>query len=342
MATCMSRLVLSQISRTATGLLYRRRVWLALLALLLLLFTVRGVEWTAVFTSFQQLHIWQLFVLLAANLLVLGLQYGRWAIILHTQHHPIPFLNICQIGLAGHAVSYFTPGPQMGGEPVQIYLLHTRHAVPLTTATASVTIDKMLMVLTNFCFLLAGIWVVVQSQLFSAAVTTRLTLVGISLLCLPLSFLVAWWRGYLLLSNLTRYVNKFIHLKRLEKWQQAIVLTEEKIITFYRQHTGRFFIALLLSVCGWLTLAAEYWLMASFIGLTMTLTETIFMLTAVRLAILLPFPGGIGSIEASHLLVLELLGLPAASGIALSFLIHGRDLFFALIGLCWNRSLFWR
>jgi len=54
---------------------------------------------------------------------------------------------------------------------------------------------------------------------------------------------------------------------------------------------------------------------------------------AARLAILLPFPGGLGALEASQVIVLSGLGYTPAQGAALALLIRARDLVFGGAGL---------
>ncbi|MCB0036403.1 MAG: flippase-like domain-containing protein, partial [Anaerolineales bacterium] len=116
----------------------------------------------------------------------------------------------------------------------------------------------------------------------------------------------------------------------------AIGRVEGEIITFFREHPLSFMVAFTLSLLSWVAMAAEYWLMAYFIGLRMTPWQAVTLLTAVRLAFLMPFPGAVGTLEAAQVWALEAMGLPAALGISLSLLIRGRDLSLALIGLWWS------
>ncbi len=73
--------------------------------------------------------------------------------------------------------------------------------------------------------------------------------------------------------------------------------------------------------------------MVYFLGLRLTPLEAVTLLTAVRLAHLLPMPGAIGTLEASQVVALEMLGLNTAVGLSLSLLIRLRDVGLALIGV---------
>ena len=106
--------------------------------------------------------------LVALNALVLWTLMLRWWLFLRAQGVRISQLRLLGYRLAGFAISYFTPGPQIGGEPLQIYLLARRRAahppVPAATATASITLDKLLEFSTNFALLLMGALFLLQRQ----------------------------------------------------------------------------------------------------------------------------------------------------------------------------------
>ncbi|MCP5098408.1 MAG: hypothetical protein GY943_22895, partial [Chloroflexi bacterium] len=99
---------------------------------------------------------------------------------------------------------------------------------------------------------------------------------------------------------------------------------------------GAFWGAFAISVVGWLLLIAEYWLMLRFLGLMMTPLQAIALITAARIAILLPLPGGLGTLEASQVLALGAMGEPTAVGISISLLIRVRDVALGLLGLWWG------
>jgi len=74
-------------------------------------------------------------------------------------------------------------------------------------------------------------------------------------------------------------------------------------------------------------------------GLALGFRQVISVITAARLAILLPMPGGLGTLEAAMVLVTVALGQGAAAGAGLSLLIRVRDIIFGLIGLWLGRRL---
>jgi uncharacterized membrane protein YbhN (UPF0104 family) len=67
--------------------------------------------------------------------------------------------------------------------------------------------------------------------------------------------------------------------------------------------------------------------------------QTIIVLTAARLAFLSPSPGGLGTLEASQVLAMQVLGVDPALGISMSLLIRARDITFGGLGIWWGSIL---
>lgn len=78
---------------------------------------------------------------------------------------------------------------------------------------------------------------------------------------------------------------------------------------------------------------AEYYIMLRFLGIAASAWELLAMLTAARLAILLPFPGGLGALELGQLLAFDVLGFSPEVGVAVALMIRARDVLLACLGL---------
>ena len=298
--------------------------WLGL-AVLLLAVTLRTVSLADMLAALAQLRPWQIGVLVLANGAVLLFWYARWAVILQALGYRRPLRRLGRYILAAYAVSYFTPGPHTGGEPVQAYLLHRDESVPLPTAVASVALDKTLAFLTSFSMLLLGIFFVLEGSLLAGQLGQMALAVGLVLLALPALLLVVWVLGY-------RPLTAVFALRWLGRWQAAVAETETQIGAFCRRQPRALLMAAFFSTLSWLFLMAEYGLMAYFLGLRMTPLEALTLFTAVRLAHLLPMPGALGTLEAAQVLALEMMGLNPAVGLSLSLLIRLRDVGLALLG----------
>ena len=90
------------------------------IAPLLLAWVLRAVPLEEALAILRQISLAELLALALLNGLVLLSFSGRWWIILRSQGHRIPYLRLVGYRLAAFGVTYFTPGPQFGGEPVQV------------------------------------------------------------------------------------------------------------------------------------------------------------------------------------------------------------------------------
>ena len=308
-------------------------------ALVLFLWVLNAVPLTETWAVLNRLTLGQIVVLVLLNALVLLALNGRWWLILHGLGYGIPFLRLMAHRLAAFGVSYMTPGPHFGGEPVQVLLVEREHSVPRPAAVAAVTLDKTLEMLVNFTFLAAGVAIILDGRILRQVVQSEAAWLALLFLAFPAAFLLTIWLGYHPLSSPLSLLTRLPLLKGNPIYQavyQALLDSEAQATRFCRQAPLALAQAWGVSVIGWLVLIGEYWLMLSFLGLRLTPVQTVAMLTAARVAILLPLPGALGTLEASQVLVLGLMGINPAAGIGITLLIRTRDVLLAGFGLWWG------
>lgn len=330
-------------SPTLPSLMPRRPLRLALwlLALLALAWVLRAVPLREIVAVLRGLAWWQIGILALVNCLIILLLSGRWWVALRALGCRVAYLAVAGYRTAAFAVTYFTPGPQFGGEPVQVALVKKRHEVTTATATAAVVIDKTLELLINFSFLFLGVLVVMRLGL--PWPLGRVTLVGLSLalLFLPAGYLLALMLGSRPLTTLLAVRPSASRSLRYRRLYELVQATETQVGDFCRYRPASLSLALFISLAAWSAMVVEYWLAARFLGLKWTLPEAIAALTAARFAYLLPLPGGLGALEASQAFAAAALGDDPAAGAALALLIRGRDVITALVGL-WLGSRYTR
>ncbi len=314
----------------------RTLMWLAALALLI--GVLQTVSLAKVGTVLGRLGIGAALALVMANGLALVTMTGRWWLLLRLEGYSIPYLTMVGYRLAAFGVSYFTPGPQFGGEPLQVYLVRRHHRVPTETAIAAVTLDKLLELLVNFSFLAGGAGLIARQQLVATPVAGVLVAFSVSLLALPIGLMAMLASGQRPLACLLRLVQPFFG-RWPQRFETALVITraaENQTTAFYRQHPGGLVLALTASTVSWAVLVGEYWLMLQLLGAELTLLQTLAALTAARLAILFPLPGGLGVLEASQVVAMTVLGLDPAIGLSAGALIRLRDVLLGGLGLWWG------
>ena len=314
--------------------------WLA--AGILLLWVLRSVPLRDTWDTLRQLTLRQAAALMVLNGLVLAALNGRWWLILRGQGHRIPFLALFGYRLAAFGLSYYTPGPHFGGEPLQVYLVEKGHDTPRAAAVAAMTLDKSLELLVNFTFLLVGVLVILQGQILGVG-GGETAVIALLLLLLPLGYLLAIWFNWQPVSHWMQAILRLPIWKRRPQWQKkvqngmiAMQAGEIDAHLFCRRAPGFLLLALLITLLSWGLMIAEFWLMVSFLGIRLSAVQLVTALAAARFAILLLLPGSLGVLEASQAFAFGALGLNPAVGVGVSLLIRARDVILGGIGLWWG------
>lgn len=319
----------------------RRLFTLMLLPVTVLLvwLAVRGLNWRDTLHALTRLTPLELLVLAALNLLILLLNSTRWKILLSAQGWHISLRSIFGYRLAAFGVNYFTPGPQFGGEPLQVRLLQTRHNLPLPHALAVVSLDKLLELLVNFTFLALGLIGIALSGLNPSQANLPLLPPVLGLLALPGGYLLLLTRGAMPLATVAQrwlIPARAAHLQNVGR----ILLSSERSAAALCTHSPRRVTAALgVSLLAWWLLILEYALTLRFLGALLSPLEMIAALTAARLAFLTPMPAGLGALEAGQVWAAGALGLNPAIGLSAALLIRVRDLLLGGLGLLWGAWL---
>jgi uncharacterized membrane protein YbhN (UPF0104 family) len=197
----------------------------------------------------------------------------------------------------------------------------------------------LLELLSNFAFLVMGVAIILQWQVFPGIVGQKTILFALLLPTLIIGFLVAIWAGRHPVSGLWQVVGQFFTGKRVRlagsvsSIYQTIKNSEDQAAHFCQQYPLIMGQAMAVSGIIWISIIGEYWLATYILGLQLTPIQIISLLTATRIAFLLPLPGGLGALEAGQVLAFSAMGLDPTIGISLSLLIRARDIVVGGIGL---------
>lgn len=309
------------------------RLLLVVLSLSFLLWwALRNVPLQDIWQTLIGLHLWQIVLLLGINAVVITLITARWWLIARAGPEEIPFLPLVWNRLAVFGLSYFTPGPQVGGEPLQVIYLQRNHNFTYEQATSTVLMDKLVEFLVNFLLLTVGIWAVVEAGLLVASESISfLGLVGLGVLLVwPAVHLALLYRNIL---PITRSVKAIPFLDQRSKVVKLVLGSEALAAEFCQQHTSALFASIGVSVLSVAGILAEYALMAMFLGIDLSPVEMFAALSFLQLAFLVPLPGGLGAMEASQVFALGVFGHPAAAAISLTLLQRARDFLNGGVGL---------
>lgn len=267
---------------------------------------------------------WSAWLLL--NCLIIILLSWRWLVLVRAAKLDISLLQLVRIRQAGQLVSFVTPGPQFGGEPFQVYWLWRKFALPAYGALLAVGLDRFYEFWVNFAILLLAVMMLLASSSvdFVDWQAVAAALFGLLLLMAGFVwFLIAYpelvrrlisrlsdrWRAHASIGEAEAHWSQFNDLLR-------------RIVSRRRPELA---IALFLSLLAWAGMILEFWLLLYFVDVPMTPTNFIFVFTVVRLAFLMPLPGGIGSVEAALFWAFQALALPLPAAAALILLMRLRD-----------------
>ena len=294
----------------------------------LLYFALRNAPLTEIVRTLQHLQLWQIGILFAINSLIYALITLRWWIIVRADAKAVPYFPLLAVRIAVFGISYFTFGPQVGGEPLQVLYLQRKYGLNYTRATASVFMDKLLEFLANFFLLAVGLTSIFQAGIISRnGSNSFVSLSGFVILFLwPPLHIILMMRGIYPMSVVLRHISK-------NKFARFISASERMAGTFCRRHLSSLLSAIAVSLIAVICMVSEYFLITTFLHIDLTFSQTIAAWTAGWLAFLVPVPGGLGALEASQVFALGTFGISAASAISVTFLIRGRDLLIGGLGL---------
>jgi len=304
------------VSRRSLWLLLPLAVGLALVAWLLATVDLRAT--LEVLAHVSAAGLAALVVLSAVTHLVLA---DRLALCLNAGGDKVSRLTLVGQRLAAFAVSYATPGPQVGGESLQALLL-ARAGVPLARGAAALIADRTLESATT-----AAVLSTLAALAWARGVVPPVTLVALAPLWLVLAGgAAAYAAGARPLAALARRGWLPVALAR------TLAEAETNTVTLVADTPGLWPRAVVRSLAGWSLAWLEVWLVATSLGVTLGGLEAATVLAAARLAILLPLPAGLGAFEAAHVVAFEALGLGAGPGLAFAAVVRGRDVLAACVG----------
>lgn len=308
-----------------------------LIALGLAAWTLAQLPLADITNSIGSLSTLQWIFWLGLNALIIFVLGLRWQLLTHALATPVNLLKLLLIRQAGQTVSFITPGPQFGGEPLQIYWLY-KYGLPLRKAFLSLGLDRFLELWINFSVLLLAVLLLVAGVGHNdgnSAITDWRTALLPLLIFLGLLFALAWLlvkQPQWINNRLERVAERWQHNHRLSSINQHWQSLGNDLRTALRTQKIHFLLAILLSVLGWVGLLGELYLILHFVGIEASLYSFLIILVAIRMALLLPMPGGVGTLEASVLWSFHTLGLPASAALGLIALMRVRDAIVLVIG----------
>jgi uncharacterized protein (TIRG00374 family) len=308
------------------------RVTVLFLVALLLWWALRKAPLPEIWTAIRQLRLWQVAVILALNGFFYILATLRWWTIIHADFKQVPFFPLLGVRISVFGVSYFTLGPQVGGEPLQVFALQRRYGLTYTHATATVLMDKILEFLVDFLLLAIGLTAILRVGVLAK---NGWEFSGDLLL---LAFLVLWppLHIYLLFSHhypITALVHRIPFIKKNSRPVRFLRLAEQLAGRFCQRHPRRLLVASGFSILAGSGMLIDYALMTTFLNIPLPFWKMTAGWMMGWISLLMPLPGGLGALEASQVYTLGKFGFTAAAALSLTLVMRGRDILIGGLGL---------
>ena len=269
--------------------------------------------------------------LFLVNLVILFLAVKRWQIISQIFGVEISFARLFIIRQAGSTFSFVTPGPQFGGEPLQALWLNRDQGIPLDNTIASIGADRFIEIFINFSFLFLGILLVIQGNI-EADLSSAGFFVSLSLICLITLLSLLFYKHRFIVSSLFS-LYRLVFQKTSDKDQEQRITTSISVIfSMIEKEKLKVSFAIVIGAFGWLALIFELYLMMRALNLTPDLYEIVFVMLGIRIALLMPIPGGVGTIETSLIWSFGILGLSLVGAAGVIALNRIRDLIILALG----------
>jgi len=278
------------------------------------------------------------FILFIINVAILFSAAVRWKVLASIFDADLSLADLFKIRQAGSTISFVTPGPQFGGEPLQVYWLHQKYGVPIDIALTTLGSDRLLETIINLFVLVIGIAFVIGTGIdadFSKALLVTSITLAILIMLTILILKKPRWLAKIFGFLSSRLKKKIPYLENYHEISKTI----DRLLTQVKKNQSSVFLASILGLAGWFLLMLELYFMMKILNLTPNFYDIIFIMVGIRLALLMPIPGGVGTVEASLLWSFSILNLSAAGAGGLIALSRFRDIMILIVGMVFLSDL---
>ncbi|HVN75935.1 MAG TPA: lysylphosphatidylglycerol synthase transmembrane domain-containing protein [Thermoanaerobaculaceae bacterium] len=269
-----------------------------------------------------------------------AVQAARWSAFVPAGGRGVSWSALLRYRLAGWGVNYVTPGVQVGGEVLRVAALERVHGVARGGAITSVLLDKLVEVTTSVTVLVLGLAANGGLRFLRAGRIGPAVFLWAAALVATAATVVAVASGRRPFSRGVAFVLRALPRPRPPRRAgpsrilRTVARSETCVAAVLGRSPGIAVRALVASVVYWALLLGEYALICASLGARLTLLQVLAALAVTHVAVqLTPLPGGLGTLEASHVAVFASFGVAPATALLVALVVRGRDVLFAALGL---------
>ncbi|MFA5030940.1 MAG: lysylphosphatidylglycerol synthase transmembrane domain-containing protein [Patescibacteria group bacterium] len=303
-----------------------------IIGIVLFIAVLKYIGFDAFKAAFESFSWWTIGIIAVLGYVQTIVATYRWKIILRAQGDDVSLKKLIAPKFTGLTVSYLTPGPNVGGEPVQAFFLKRNTGIGYSKGFASILVDKILDFTYPLPFLIAALVYAFITYDISWQAIGIFVFTLLLLIFLLGMFYIQTYRGIGFFSSLIR----FFRLHRFGKMQRLIdkmLYFEELIIKFFNHQKDLFMKGLFLSLIGGMIVLLQFVIVLLSLGIEANVLAVLLMMVFMILSSFMPIPAGLGTYEAGQVIVFSALGYPASIGVAFMLIIRSAEVFKLGLGI---------
>lgn len=273
-------------------------------------------------------------------LLVLGLagiahviKTWAWRLTAPGELSKVSFARTLGLRLASEALGQFGVAGQFLGDGTRASLLGSE--VQTSTAISSVALDRGLFMLSGLIVMLVGLVTLIFVPTAPRGLRICAGVTASVLLILLFLSVLAFRRGWPVLSGTARLVGRVPWLKGwLQRKESVILSAEEQMLKFHTRAPRAFWMSVLLNFVAHGLAIAEVYLILLLMGSRVPVAGALMLESLTKLinAIGGLIPGTLGAYEGGNMAIVKLVGISASGGLTLGLCRRFRAIVWAIVG----------
>ncbi len=307
-----------------------QRVFFAI-GLILFAYLVKQLGAAELWRSIQLIGWWWLAIIVLAVCWIASHTWA-WREVLAFFGHRLPLWELFKLKMIADAINMVVPSANLGGDTLRAHLI--RDWVPGTDGIPSVLIDKTLDYISKMLFNIAGFAIALFFIDIPAMWFWGCLIYLVFIFIFYALLVLAQLKG---LSGGLLWVTQFIPplRKALEKRKAQLQLLDTNLHAAYTKGRKPIVLAACWHMLGRLLGLVEIWLLLWLLGAPVGFAAVFFVSAVVNVVngVFFIVPGQWGVAEGAQVMLVQLLGFPAAIGLSLGVIRRLRRLLFAGVGL---------
>ncbi|KXZ39267.1 hypothetical protein SAMN05661008_01015 [Alkalithermobacter thermoalcaliphilus JW-YL-7 = DSM 7308] len=276
-------------------------------------------DFKSVFVQISTLSYKDIWILCILQIITIVLINIQWIKISSDIGLKIKFIDAFDMNMTGTFFESITPAAKTGGEVAKVMFLKSKLGFSLGEASAVVSFQKIIsMVCFLFLTLLSLFMFLLEPSLSSDCKKLILFSFLFLLIVVLVMILIVVYRG-----TLGRFFSYIPFLRKYESKLNTFLISFDECIQRLINNKTSFMFHIILSIGIWILFAVKtYYIMFS-LGNTVKFTIAASVTYLTYMIGMLPLlPGGLGSFEASMMLLLSPVGISSSLGIAIALILR--------------------